>query len=483
MARKSETKSKSKKHVAHLEQVHRQERGIQIGAIVVFAIVLLLVFYAMLIGPYWVEPNRPVASVNGEWVTVRTFQVEAKMERFQLVQQYGQYLQYAQMFGIADPSSDPNFASALQGIQSQLDPATLGRQALDRAIDNKLIIQEAKKRNIVINPQDVDKLLQEEMGYYANGTLTPTNTLPPTVVSTLDATQLALVTLSPTPGTVIPTDTTAPTITLTPSITSTLDPSITPTITETPTITITPTITETPTVTIAPTSTVTPGPSPTITSTFTPLPTETPLTLQGFQDLYKKQVDSFNTSAHMSESDLRSYFEGLLYHQKLQDLVMTGLEPVEEQVWARHILVKTEDEAKKVLERLKNGEDFSKVAAEVSIDTSNKDKGGDLGWFGQDGTMVKEFEDAAFALKVGELSQPVQTTYGYHIIQILGREKRHLTDDQFQKLKNATFTNFVKGLRDAAKVEEYDLWKEVVPTEPALPTPAPGAGGQLPTGP
>jgi parvulin-like peptidyl-prolyl isomerase len=73
--------------------------------------------------------------------------------------------------------------------------------------------------------------------------------------------------------------------------------------------------------------------------------------------------------------------------------------------------------AEEILSRVKAGEDFAKLAQEVSTDTSNKDKGGDLGWFSR-GEMVKEFEDAAFALKPGEVSGVVETKYGYHIIKL-----------------------------------------------------------------
>jgi parvulin-like peptidyl-prolyl isomerase len=76
--------------------------------------------------------------------------------------------------------------------------------------------------------------------------------------------------------------------------------------------------------------------------------------------------------------------------------------------------------AEEILKRVQAGEDFSKLAAEVSTDTSNKDKGGDLGWFGR-GEMVKEFEDAAFALKPGEVSGVVETKFGYHIIKLEDR--------------------------------------------------------------
>jgi len=85
-----------------------------------------------------------------------------------------------------------------------------------------------------------------------------------------------------------------------------------------------------------------------------------------------------------------------------------------EKIRVSHILVKSYEEAEDILNKLKNGGNFSELAMNYSLDSS-KFKGGDLGEFGR-GTMVKEFEDAAFALKVGELSEPVQTQYGWHII-------------------------------------------------------------------
>lgn len=87
------------------------------------------------------------------------------------------------------------------------------------------------------------------------------------------------------------------------------------------------------------------------------------------------------------------------------------------QVHAKHILVKTEQEAFGILYDLKHGMDFDEVAEARSICPS-KNKGGDLGWFGKN-QMVKEFEDAAFNLKINELSKPVKTQFGYHIIKVI----------------------------------------------------------------
>ena len=87
------------------------------------------------------------------------------------------------------------------------------------------------------------------------------------------------------------------------------------------------------------------------------------------------------------------------------------------QVHCAHILVKTEAKAKELLEKIKSGESFSKLAQEHSECPSGK-RGGDLGWFSR-GMMVKPFEDEAFKLKKGELSGIVKTSFGHHLIKRL----------------------------------------------------------------
>lgn len=88
-----------------------------------------------------------------------------------------------------------------------------------------------------------------------------------------------------------------------------------------------------------------------------------------------------------------------------------------DKVHCAHILVKTETEAKTIIERLNKGEKFANIAKQVSLCPSSK-RGGDLGSFGRS-MMVKEFETAAFALNKGETSKPVKTKFGYHIIKRL----------------------------------------------------------------
>ncbi|HMK41934.1 MAG TPA: peptidylprolyl isomerase [Methyloceanibacter sp.] len=144
--------------------------------------------------------------------------------------------------------------------------------------------------------------------------------------------------------------------------------------------------------------------------------------------------------------------------KKIYDEKIATMKPQQE-IHARHILVATEDEAKKVAERLKNGEDFATVAKEVSKDAGAE--GGDLGFFTR-GQMLKPFEDAAFALDVGQISAPVQTQFGWHIIKV--EEKRDQPLPTFDQVKEAIMGQLVQqkaqevvsGLRDAAKIEVVD---------------------------
>ena len=89
------------------------------------------------------------------------------------------------------------------------------------------------------------------------------------------------------------------------------------------------------------------------------------------------------------------------------------------EIRASHILVKTEEEAKKLYDEIKAGKDFADAAAEYSLCPSGA-AGGDLGFFCK-GMMVKPFEDAVFALEVGEMSEPVETQFGWHLILLTGK--------------------------------------------------------------
>jgi peptidyl-prolyl cis-trans isomerase C len=144
--------------------------------------------------------------------------------------------------------------------------------------------------------------------------------------------------------------------------------------------------------------------------------------------------------------------------KKIYDEQIGEVKP-EEEIHALHILVATEDEAKEVAERLKKGEDFATVAKEKSKDTGAE--GGDLGFFTRE-QMLKPFADAAFALDVGAISEPVQTQFGWHIIRV--EEKRNRPLPAFDQVKAMIISQLVArkaqevvtGLQQKAKIEVVD---------------------------
>lgn len=131
----------------------------------------------------------------------------------------------------------------------------------------------------------------------------------------------------------------------------------------------------------------------------------------------------------------------------------------EDEVRARHILVEKEDEARDVVKRLKAGEDFAKVAKDVSKDPGSE--GGDLGWFSKE-RMVPEFSDAAFRLAPGQLSDPVKSQFGWHVIKV--EEKRQKPFPTLEQVKDQVLryvvqkaqSEVVLKLRESAKIERME---------------------------
>ncbi len=149
-----------------------------------------------------------------------------------------------------------------------------------------------------------------------------------------------------------------------------------------------------------------------------------------------------------------------------------GLKP-DPEVRARHILIAEEADAKAAYARVKGGEDFAKVAAELSKDPGSGKEGGDLGYFTKD-RMVAEFADAAFKMKAGEISEPVKSQFGWHIIKVedvrtkpvpaLDQVKDELTKYLAQKSQQ----DVIVKLRSEARIERMDEPKpvEAKPVEP-----------------
>jgi peptidyl-prolyl cis-trans isomerase C len=140
------------------------------------------------------------------------------------------------------------------------------------------------------------------------------------------------------------------------------------------------------------------------------------------------------------------------------------------EVRAKHILVGSEEEAKKIHERIQKGEDFSTLAKKFSKDKGTAKKGGDLGFFRQ-GKMVPEFEIVAFNLKVGSVSKPIKTRFGHHIIKVIDRKEGR--QGSYDEVKDALskrlamekqkelFGSYIETLKNSFKVESDEYITEL----------------------
>lgn len=141
--------------------------------------------------------------------------------------------------------------------------------------------------------------------------------------------------------------------------------------------------------------------------------------------------------------------------QRLMEAVLADMPTTAEHVHARHILVTSQSEAEALLARIQAGEDFAELAKEHSIDTTTRDRGGDLDWFPRGGLLVPEVEEAAFSLQPGEVSGVVASDWGYHIVQTLEFDPdREITSPEtLDTVRRNMRENWLAQLRNAADIQ------------------------------
>ena len=413
-------------HPIHSVKEQKQNRLVIIGFIVIAALIVSLIGYAFLFENV-LKKNIPVAKVNGTAINNKYFQDRVRLERNSYTQQF-QILIAQSQFAAGDQASLEYYKNQLSQIQSLLDDKeAFGKLVLDKIIDDEIIAQQAKSMGIVVNEAEIEEALKSLFEFFPKGTPTPEPTFAPYATPSITKNQEAILKYTATPAG-------------TPSIPS-----------------------EIPSASQA-------APEPAATSLpadAEQLPTATPYT----EELYKQNYQEYITNMgkiNITEKNLRTYMYHYLLDNKVLSEISKDIPRDQEQVWARHILVKTQAEALIVLDRLKKGEDWSVIAADVSLDTSNKDNGGDLGWFAR-GRMVKEFESAAFALEQGKISDPVETQFGWHIIQFVDHKTFPVSDSDFQTLKKSAYNEWFNKVKQSAEIKINDVYKDLTPAEPAIP--------------
>lgn len=436
MAKESNNPIVTKKHLARVERERLQTRTILIISGIVIALVVILIGWGV-VKSYIIEPQQTLVTVDGVEVSSDQFQALAKFSRGQLVEQYIQYYQFMQMFG-GDAENQSSFLQTLSQINFQLQPQYLGQNTVDSLIEDLLVRKEAANRGITVSEEEIDKILEEFLGYYPGGTPTPEPTAEILPTSTLSALQMTLIAPTPTIA-----------ITSTEEVTSTAVPTTTnPSVTEI----ITATATAADEADSLPTATTEILPTPTVYT----------------ENLYNQNMGNYLEYTQISEKDLRWIFESQLFRQKLFEELTSDIAKEADQVWSRQIVVADEETAKIVVERLEAGEDFAALASELSTDEATKSSGGDLGWLGL-GSFDLEVGKILFDLSIGQISDPIQTTAGWYIVQALGHEIRPIPESEYQLLVEQTYQDWLTAARTAAQVDINDLWLERVPTEPSVP--------------
>ena len=191
--------------------------------------------------------------------------------------------------------------------------------------------------------------------------------------------------------------------------------------------------------------------------------------IERVQIIIKKAVDK---QVNISDAQVSDFYN------KNRQLYSTP-----EQVRARHILVKTKVEADSIEAQLRSGANFATLAQKFSIDPGSKTQGGELSWFGPT-QMVKPFADVAFSLPVGQISQPVQTAFGWHIIQVEEKRPAHtatlaeaapkVRQMLLQQAEGAQSGPFMESLQHKANIQVFDeRFNPLFPPTPAPMTPAP----------
>ena len=168
-----------------------------------------------------------------------------------------------------------------------------------------------------------------------------------------------------------------------------------------------------------------------------------------FQMRYEEAI----ADSGLSEEDFRWFFAYQLLQAKLDEYLREQVPQQALQLHVQGILVATEEDAATVMQRLEQGEDFASLAAEeFNLDPVSKENGGDLGWI-PEGIKGEEFDEVAFELELGEVSQPFLTVQGYWVIKVLEREQNRALDEELrEQLMDRAFNNWLAQEKDE-KVE------------------------------
>ena len=413
--RRVERTEPSRKEAAMTKRERERARTLTIIVGVVVGIAVLVLAIGLLYQTVFV-PNSTVATVNGERISTNDLWKLTRFNQFQNLNQLQSLLQYQEQI---DPGGAQGFFTAqIQQLRSNLiNSEGLTNQVLEQKIEETLIGQLAAQNNVTASDAEIQAELESVIAAQQGFVTAPEAT------ATAEALAIATPTPSPTPS-------------------------------------------PTPTSTVASTLTV-----PTL--ALQPTPTVQVQTESEFNAGLEQLLANVSQGANISQEEARKLYVGLItssiLREKLTEQLGDQMPTSGEQVRARHILISVAADASEedsaaalskaisITQRLRDGEDFAALATQYSDDTGSAQQGGDLGFFPR-GQMVAEFEEVAFSQPIGEVSDPVKSQFGYHIIEVLEKQPG-----------NPDFTAWLQEQKAAAEIVR-SLTSARLPNLPAIPT-------------
>ncbi len=396
------------------EREEEIQRWVIRGTFITIGVIAVVVALAFIVDQL-IIPNQTVATVGDKAITVSEFRDRVTFERNRInllfTQQQSLGVDLNQL--IQQPGWDTLYGE-------MTFPDQLGQRVLDDMIDDILIQEEAEARNISINEENVQNEINEFFSY--------------------NPTEVALIGVEPT-ATNVPTETPTPFVSPTPTPLPTATPTLAPEETAEPEATPEPTLIPT-------------LPSPTLSAEEVRENFEA--SFQDFQEFFR--------IGNVSDAQIDAFFDREALRTSLRESIGGELESLT-YVNARHILVESEEQALDVIDALNNGESFAALAQAVSSDGSSF-RGGDLGW-SYVGGYVEEFRDAVIEAEVGDIVGPVETQFGFHIIQVRAREERSGEDieAELETAQNREFQSWLEDTRanNEERIEISNNWTDYVP--------------------
>lgn len=420
----------------HEQTRHEREAAVQrliltivVAAAVIIGVLLLIAF----VMDGLIRPSQNVATVAGETISVGEYQQRVRIERALQIELINDVLNDIVEENGVSVEEAGNFVLQQQPYAdywSELNTSdVMGLRVLDDMVDDKLVEAAAAELGVTVTDEDVQAYINDLIGY--------------------DPEAVALI------GS---------------------DPTATPEPTMTPTPFVSPTPTTEPTATVEPTATPTiegATPIPTATATVTPAPTEVVPTRSAeevqtsFENQRQSLVSEIARLSGTSESAVLDVLRTRALRKAVADHLSGSAENETLYADVRHILVETEEQAQDIIAALESGESFGDLARAASTDTGSGANGGELGW-APVSNYVEPFANAVRDAEIGAIVGPVESEFGYHIIQVRAKENREATEAEIERAKSLVLADWIDEVRTAAEgtYETTNAWASNIPQSP-----------------